>query len=173
MVVALGVVPAIARADSPVGAESFNGGKSIGISLGPTLGGAFSGTSSFTLGGELSLYQLFNSHDAGSGTGRDLGDIGIYWIGMYGDVMRDFSVDTTRVSFGFEVGRFPFGLDGGLVRGFSADSSNEPRTGFVVRPVLTLGYASLYFRVGHYFDDRDNSTFYEPGLSFKLPIALL
>lgn len=88
---------------------------------------------------------------------------GMVWYGAYADVLRDFGADTTRLSFGPEAGYTVVGADGGLLVEFG----DTTRTGFVIRPVLTAGVVTLFYRYGHYFDDKPDNRFHEAGLLLK------
>jgi hypothetical protein len=108
---------------------------------------------SFVLGGELSFVNVSDA----------------LWIGAYLDAGHAFSVDETRVSFGPELGIRFLGLDGGYVATFGADAS--PQHGIAVRPMLTFGIVTAYFRSSWLLGEHADWVG-ELGLLLKGPILL-
>lgn len=134
---------------------------------GINIGGAHApGDTGFLLGGEISVavvhwkyghYGRDNPNDYGPRSWPT-------WAGVYGDVVRDFTRDATRISVGPEIGYAVFGIDGGYVH----QTTGEGRDGFVIRPVLTLGLLQGYFRFGHFADDLPGANFQEFGILLKV-----
>lgn len=60
------------------------------------------------------------------------------------------------------------GVDGGLL----VDVGDTTRTGFVVRPVLTIGVVTAFYRYGHFFDDDPDDRFHEAVLREALVVVL-
>jgi hypothetical protein len=92
----------------------------------------------------------------------------LFWLGAYGDVVRDYASDRTRTSLGFELGKGAWGLDGGYVMEFS---SSDQRQGFVVRPLVSLSYLSLTGRLGTVWGQGTHDTFGELGVLVKIPLV--
>jgi hypothetical protein len=117
---------------------------------------------SVTLGAEVSIVFL----DAKSPKAERRhfpGLDGTFWWGGYVDLLRDFGRDTTRLTLGPEAGYTVVGADGGLLLEFG----DKTRTGFVIRPVLTAGIVTLFYRYGHYFDSDPDNRFHELGVLVK------
>ena len=89
----------------------------------------------------------------------------LFWIGGYGDIVRDFANGVTRMTVGPEVGLGPVGLDGGYLMEV-LDTGH--RQGFAVRLIASASLLSITGRVGH-FADGAGETFGEVGLLLKLP----
>ncbi|HEY5935732.1 MAG TPA: hypothetical protein VIU61_13885 [Kofleriaceae bacterium] len=117
---------------------------------------------SYTLGAEASVVWIEAS------TPKSPDAIGLnFWYGAYLDLVRNFGTDTTRMTVGPELGLNYVGVDGG----FMVDVGDTIRTGFVIRPVLTIGVVTLGYRYGYFFDDDPDNRFHELGLliKWKLP----
>lgn len=108
---------------------------------------------SFALGGELSVVSVSDA----------------FWLGAYLDAAHAFSLDETRVSFGPELGVRFLGLDGGYVASFGGEPS--PQHGLTIRPMLTFGVVTAYFRSSWLLGDRADWSG-ELGLLLKAPIIL-
>ena len=117
---------------------------------------------SYTFGGEASVVWVESS------TPKSPDAIGLnFWYGGYFDLVRDFGTDTTRITLGPELGLNYVGVDGG----FMVDVGDVTRTGFVIRPVLTVGVVTLGYRYGYFFDEDPDNRFHEASLliKWKLP----
>ncbi len=94
-------------------------------------------------------------------------NVNFFWFGGYADGVYDFAAGRARVSVGPELGWSAFGLDAGYV----VESGAERWThGVSVRPMLTIGLASLYVRGIQQFGVPDR--FVELGILFKYPVEL-
>jgi hypothetical protein len=93
-----------------------------------------------------------------------------WWLGIYGDAVRDFGADRTRLSVGPEIGAYVVGIDGGFLVELADD---EPtRTGLSARVVLTVAFAGVYARGGHFVDGAPGSDFAEFGVLLKIPVQV-
>ena len=90
------------------------------------------------------------------------------WGGAYFDLVRDFQTDSTRITFGPELGYGPVGVDGGLV----VQRGTQDRSGWCIRPVLSASVLQLYVRIGEFTDDMPDKSFQEIGVLVKLGRAL-
>ena len=68
------------------------------------------------------------------------------WFGAYADGGYITGRSAARFSAGPEVGRAVFGLDGGVL--YVVDHGQN-RVGFCLRPMLTIGFLSVYGRWDH------------------------
>lgn len=91
-----------------------------------------------------------------------------YWFGVYADLVRDLGREQTRLSIGPEFGWSAFGLDLGYVAILSAE---RVASGVSVRPMLTMGFATLFARLSHDFSSR-GASWIETGLLLKYPFEL-
>jgi hypothetical protein len=123
--------------------------------LGPTLSGVLgrSAGDGVALGGELSFANVSEPH----------------WLGAYFDASHTFNADETRVGFGPEVGLAIFGLDAGYV--LALGGADGTQHGLALRPMLTIGFASAYFRSTWLFG-ADADWFAELGIMLKAPIPI-
>lgn len=121
---------------------------------GASVGARFAGEdgAGLLLGGEVSLVSQ---------------NVNFFWFGAYVDGVYDFAAEGTRISLGPELGWSAFGLDAGYV--FESGPGRQTH-GVAVRPMLTIGLASLYVRGVQQFGDSDR--FVELGLLFKYPVDL-
>lgn len=125
------------------------------LMLGPSLAAQLDRCdgASFVLGGELSFVNVSDA----------------FWMGAYLDTVHAFAVDETRLSLGPELGIRFLGLDGGYVASFGGEAS--PQHGVTVRPMLTFGIVTAYFRstwlLGEHAD-----WLAELGVLLKAPIVL-
>jgi hypothetical protein len=148
---ALLCAPAVARADAgPKVRDSlwFPMGLNFGYRVNPD-----PLANGFLLGPEVSLVYITRS---------------LTWAGVYGDVLRDFGTDVTRMSVGAEAGVAILGLDVGYMRDLG-DPSTE---GFRARLLVSFAAVHLYGGVGQMFTEPDNSTYGEAGILLKFPIPL-
>ena len=125
-------------------------------------------TTGFLLGGELSVAftHVISDHRWSKADAAPIpfGELDpIFWGGLYADVTRDFAADFTRMSIGPELGFTMLGVDGGLL----AQLGDDNRFGWTVRPVLTIGVISLYWRHGQFRDEMPNASFNEIGVLLK------
>ncbi len=129
--------------------------KGVFLPTGINLGGSIDriGGSGFVLGGETSVV----AHD-----GNWL------WYGGYLDANHDFGASETRLSIGPELGYTVLGLDGGYMLLLDGGAAKHA---LVVRPVLTLGILSGYFRSGWLLDGQGD-WFGEAGVLLKYPIPI-
>lgn len=104
------------------------------------------------LGGELSLVSHY---------------VNFFWFGGYVDGLYDFAAERARLSVGPELGWSAFGLDAGYVL---ESAPGRWTHGVSVRPMLTIGLASLYVRGVQQFGTSDR--FMELGVLLKYPVEL-
>lgn len=137
---------------------------------GIALGASHRTSTGFLLGGELSLAYVgsFAPDSPGRGGGDPVATNRHWWVGGYLDIARDFAADETRVTVGPELGTQPVGVDGGILLA----SGQRTRTGFVVRPVVTLAVVAAYVRYGRFLDGLPDRELWEFGVLLKLPIPL-
>lgn len=150
-VVALSVVPfavSPARADAAPKPSSGLWG-SVGVPLGL---GLHRGPNQFFFGAEASLFHL----------NRDF-----RWLGGYADIVAEPSSEAVRVSVGPEIGMAVLGIDAGYVR----ELGGTKRHGFAVRPMLSLAFTTLAFRIGH-FPGEEGGTYGELTLLVKVPFEI-
>ena len=157
------LVPAgTARGDQDQNAVIASGGLDLGLGLHGE--GVASG---LVLGGEVSLVAAhFDRAEEGVTPYAGYGIVS--WLGLYGDLVRDFGSDTTRLSAGPEVGHELAGIDGGLL----VESGDDARWGVSGRLVGTIGVLAMYARWGHFFDDLPDDDFAELGLLITFPYPL-
>jgi hypothetical protein len=113
------------------------------------------GTTGALLGGEASVaYVDFSSTP--------------HWYGAF--VSGGYLTNTTagRFSVGPEVGYAIFGLDGGFV---DVVSSGKDYAGFTLRPMLTVGFLTLYGRWDHLVSG-GGTDMKQAGVLLKFPVAL-
>lgn len=122
---------------------------SAGVPLGL---GIHRGPNQFFFGAEASVFHL----------NRDF-----RWLGGYADIVAEPSSEAVRVSVGPEIGMAVLGMDAGYVR----EIGGAGRHGFAVRPMLTLAFTTLAFRVGHFPGD-DGGTYGELTLLVKIPFEI-
>ena len=91
-----------------------------------------------------------------------------YWAGLYVDILRDTSLEQTRISIGPEFGRYFLGVDAGLL----VQLGDDHRYGISVRPALTFAFASLTVRYGRYWDGQPDDELWELGLLVKYPLPV-
>lgn len=120
------------------------------------------------LGGELSIAYVGEEYTTNDPASHDFAYAKAWWVGGYVDVVRDFGTATTRATIGPEFGYRSIGIDGGLL----FDLGNRSRTGFVIRPVATLGVVAAFARFGKFVDDDPGNAFWEFGVLVKLPIPI-
>ncbi len=89
-----------------------------------------------------------------------------WWTGLYADALRDAGSSSSRLSMGPELGRGVLGVDGGYVLERAHGRSFH---GACVRPLLSLGFAILYGRVG-WVPHAPKPIVAEAGLLLKVPI---
>jgi hypothetical protein len=122
------VAPAKHDASSPRhGTMSYDGSY---VMLGPSFSVLLDrgDDASFALGAEVSAVNVSDA----------------FWVGAYVDAAHAFSLDETRLSLGPELGVRFLGLDGGYLASFGREPS--PQHGVTVRPMLTFGVVTAYFR---------------------------
>jgi hypothetical protein len=124
----------------------------VGINLSGTLGREAG--SGLVLGAEGSLVVL---------------NPALFWWGGYVDVLYAFAADEVRLSLGPEVGIGWLGLDAGYV--LSSSQHGSPQHGLAVRPLLTIGIASAFFRSAWSFGAQADWSC-EIGVLLKFPIEL-
>ncbi len=137
-----------ARADAAPKPESGLWG-SLGVPLGL---GVHRGPNQFFFGAEASLFHL----------NRDF-----RWLGGYADIVAEPSSEAVRVSVGPEIGMAVLGIDGGYVR----ELGGAKRHGFAVRPMLSLAFTTLAFRIGHFPGEKGGS-YGELTLLVKVPFEI-
>ena len=108
----------------------------------------------FVFGAEASFPYLFES---------------VSWVGLYGDVLRDFGDSSTRFSVGPEVGWGPFGIDGGLL---VRTMESATRMGWQMRGLLTLGVIALYAGYGNVPNDPEDRGITQFGMLLKVPFPI-
>ena len=130
----------------------FGSFKGTYLMMGPNLALGLSSTS-LLLGGEVSVVHQTTEFG---------------WFGAYVDGVRDFGREQTRFSLGPEVGWSAFGVDAGYLLMTTPDGVSH---GVTVRPLVSLGYATLF---GRFSKDltRGAPVWTELGLLFKYPIEL-
>ena len=124
------------------------------------------------LGPSLSL-----SIDRETGSGFGVGAEGsvvklapdLFWFGGYVDGLYAVESEEVRMSLGPELGFSFAGLDAGYL--LSVAGPRGAQHGLVVRPMLTLGIGTLYFRSAWLFGAHADWSG-EVGLLLKLPIEL-
>src|SRR5690349_2405699 len=128
VVLAILLVPSVAHADPEEGGWFVNAGGSFAyvFHADSDNGGA--------AGIEISAGQIRygsdednDANDEGEGFNLKL-DLAPIWIGGYADILRDPSIDKTRISIGPEVGKSILGIDAGLL----VQTGDEPRYGVSV-----------------------------------------
>lgn len=97
------------------------------VMVGPHLGLGL-GTAGLLLGGEVSVVHQTTE---------------FAWFGAYVDAVHDFGRDHTRFSLGPELGWSAFGLDAGYLL---SNSGNDLRHGVTLRPLVSIGYVTLFGR---------------------------
>jgi hypothetical protein len=122
---------------------------------GPTLSGVLGREAGdgLALGGELSFANVSD----------------LLWLGAYFEAAHAFASDETRLGFGPELGYLFFGLDAGYLLTTGAASGTQH--GVSLRPMLTIGFVSAYFRSAWLFGDNAD-WFAELGVMLKLPMPL-
>ena len=111
----------------------------------------------FVLGGEISAAYLSSRNGV--------------WGGLYVDGVWDWGSDTTRVSFGGEVGFAFIGLDMGYL--WDIGPGWDHRQGLSLRGLLTISIVTITGRWGHLFSgDPVERDFGEVGILIKFPIFL-
>lgn len=135
---------------------SFRLPEEVFIPFGLTFGAAFHEDApvGFLLGGEVSVVSV-NQIDE------------LYWIGGYTDFLWDFGQDKFRMSIGPEFGYGFFGVDAGYLLQFDGEGYDH---GFVIRPVLTVGFVAFAVRYGHVFGVEKDANFGEVSALLKFPI---
>jgi len=83
--------------------------------------------------------------------------------------VRDGGIGRTRVTFGPELGVGFLGFDAGLA---IQTGGAQTYVGWVARPMLTLGFVSIFARFGGLPNEPDSRTWAELGLLLKYPIQL-
>jgi hypothetical protein len=96
-------------------------------------------------------------------------DRSVVWWGGYADALFETNQVTGRFSIGPEVGWAFVGVDGGVV-GFLHDARFDP--GLAIRPMLTFGFVSLYFRGEKLFLPGQQVDDGQVGLLVKWPFEL-
>jgi hypothetical protein len=91
------------------------------------------------------------------------------WEGGYVDMVYDHAAKRSRFTVGPEVGVLFVGIDGGFVGQFGGGAFHP---GFAFRPLLTLGFLSIYGRFGWIPGDPEVNRFTEIGVLLKWPIGL-
>ncbi|MFI5299866.1 MAG: hypothetical protein ACHREM_17400 [Polyangiales bacterium] len=124
----------------------------VGLNAG--VAGLGSNATGALLGGELSVAHV----------PKDFG----WWFGAYADGGYITGSGVTRFSTGPEVGLSIFGLDGGFV--YMADHG-QGHVGFCLRPMLTVGFVSVYGRWDHLLSGGGVNDG-QLGVLLKFPIAL-
>ncbi len=118
------------------------------------LGGLTTGVSldrgGFLLGGELSVVRQTQE---------------FFWFGGYLDGVYDFERKQTRLSIGPEFGWSALGLDAGYLLALDGAGAHG---GITARPLLSIGYVTVYGRVSHLFEAK--RTWVEAGLLLKYPV---
>jgi hypothetical protein len=90
------------------------------------------------------------------------------WYGAYADVGYITNTNALRFSVGPEIGLWFFGVDGGFL---DIVENGRSRTGYTIRPLLTLGAISIYGRWDHTFENGGVDSG-QIGLLLKYPIPL-
>jgi hypothetical protein len=156
LIVLLGWIAASAPArnasSQEQGTMSYDGSY---IMLGPSLAVLLDRgeDASFVLGGELSVVSVSDA----------------FWLGAYLDAAHAFAIDETRLSIGPELGVRFLGLDGGYVLSFGGHRS--PQHGVAIRPMLTFGIVTAYFRSSWLLGGHAD-WYGELGLLLKAPIVI-
>src|SRR5690606_11263865 len=131
--------------------EMFGTFQGTYLSVGPSVGLGFA-PSALLLGGEVSLVRQTRE---------------FFWFGAYVDLVHDFGHDQTRLSVGPEFGWSALGLDVGYVVSLHGDGS----AALSVRPMLTMGFVTVFGRVLHPVAG-EAATAIESGLLVKYPFEL-
>jgi hypothetical protein len=123
--------------------------------LGPTLSMSVdrSGGQGVALGAEVSVTSVKEQR----------------WLGAYVDALHGFAADETRLSVGPELGFAIFGVDAGYL--LTLGGNQGARHGVALRPMLTIGFASAYFRSSWLLGEHPD-WFGELGLMLKLPMPV-
>jgi hypothetical protein len=122
------------------------------------------------LGPSLTL-TLDRDEGDGGALGGEASFVGVrdaLWAGAYLDAVHAFAADETRLSIGPEVGVRLLGVDAGYVLNLGARSAQH---GLAVRPMLTLGVVTVYFRSTWLAGERAD-WLGELGVLLKAPILL-
>jgi hypothetical protein len=85
------------------------------------------------------------------------------------DGVWDASSGALRFSTGPEIGLGPYGIDAGYLMRIDG---GELRHGFTIRPIMTIGIASIAGRYGHVFGADRGAHFGEVSVLLKFPIVL-
>lgn len=145
--------PALAQANM-----NLNG---LYFSVGPNLGYGFERAMGMGHGGlfglETSLVRVVDTEKLDN-----------VWFGAYTDLVATAAGNELHWTIGPEVGYAFFGIDGGYLFATSKVGSEQ---GFVVRPMLTIGIFTAYFRLGKILTG-DADRFGEVGMLLKLPFLL-
>jgi len=157
VVVALGDSTAFAQARTRPGSErggrmSYDGSYAM---LGPTLALVVDRAqgNGASLGGEASLVGV-----------RDA-----LWAGGYADAAYAFTAEETRLSLGPEAGIRFLGIDAGYVLKLGGEHGTQH--GFAIRPMLTLGIVTAYFRAT-WLTGEHADWLGELGIMLKAPLLL-
>lgn len=122
------------------------------LMIGPHLGVGLS-TPGLLLGGEVSVVRQTTE---------------FAWFGGYVDAVHDFARDQTRFSVGPEVGWSAFGLDAGYLL---TSSSNGVFHGVTLRPLVSIGYVTLFGRLSKHVNV-EGRLWGELGVLLKYPFEL-
>lgn len=110
--------------------------------------------SAFVLGGEVSVVRQTTE---------------FVWFGAYVDGVRDFGRDQTRFSVGPEVGWSCLGLDAGYLL---LSGANGVAHGITLRPLVSMGYVTLFGRFSKELTSSNTKIWSELGLLLKYPYEL-
>jgi hypothetical protein len=135
-------------------------------------GGRMSYDGSYVMVGPALALVLDRSAGSGAALGGEASFVGVsdaLWAGAYVDAMHGFTADETRLSAGPEIGVRFLGIDAGYV--LKLGGEHAPQHGLAIRPLLTLGIVTAYFRstwlVGEHADWLG-----ELGVLIKAPILI-
>ena len=124
------------------------------------------------LGPNLSL-SVDRETGSGFGVGTEASVVkltpDLFWVGGYADALYAVESEEVRISVGPELGFSFAGPDAGYL--VSASGPRGTQHGLVVRPMLTVGIGTLYFRSAWLFGAHADWSG-EVGLLLKLPIEL-
>lgn len=134
-------------------------------------GGRMSYDGSYVMLGPSLALTLDRGEGNGAALGGEVSFVGVrdaLWAGAYLDVLRAFAADETRLSIGPEIGVRFLGVDAGYVLNLGRRSTQH---GFALRPMLTLGIVTVYFRSTFLAGERAD-WLGELGVLLKAPILL-
>lgn len=140
----------------PAYAELGRIGDQLFVSVGGNFGASLHRTGAgFIAGPEVSVVHYYGR----SG----------WWLGGYGDLIRDAATSATRFSFGPEIGRAIFGLE---LAYLGQSRASQYSHGVAARFLVTIAFVGVYFRGGYLFNDPSENNVGEVGVLLKLPVKI-